>query len=164
MKNVFFTFCFILACALTLSAQSDKAAPSFKMLDKAENTDGPVLHFETNTVDFGEIVQESDPLRKIVFSNSGNAPLVIKNAKGSCGCTVPIWSKEPIMPGQTDTLTIRYDTKRIGQIRKSVSLYTNQSDDPYVLQVVGKVNPKPKEPEALPEKSPSILGKTEGQQ
>ena len=77
------------------------------------------MHFETSTVEFGEIVQNSDPVRKVVFSNTGNAPLVIKNAKGSCGCTVPIWSKEPIMPGQTDTLTIRYDTKRIGPIRKN---------------------------------------------
>ena len=156
MKNILFTFCLSLVLGFSLAAQ-DKETPTFKMMDKAENTDGPVIQFESNSVDYGTIEQGSEPIRKVTFANTGNAPLVIKNAKGSCGCTVPIWSKEPIMPGQVDTLSIRYDTKRIGKISKTVSLYTNQSDDPYVLRVVGEVKPKPKEPEALPEKSPNIL-------
>ena len=156
MKKILYTISFSLLIGLSLSAQ-EKSSPSFKLLDQEENTDGPIMYFETNTVDYGTIEQGSEPTRKVVFSNNGNAPLVIKNAKGSCGCTVPIWSKEPIMPGQTDTLTIRYDTKRLGKISKTVSLYTNQTDDAYVLRVVGEVKPKPKEPEALPEKSPNIL-------
>ena len=161
MKKFIVTFCFSFALLSGLMAQVETDLPASK--SEVENMDGPIMHFESNVVDFGEIVQDGDPFRKIAFTNTGNAPLVIKNAKGSCGCTVPLWSKEPIMPGQTDTITIRYDTKRVGPIRKSVTLYSNQSDEPYVLQVVGKVNPKPKEPEALPEKTPNILGKQQGQ-
>lgn len=159
MKNLLVTFCFSLLLTGGIFAQDVSEVPATKIANGEENADGPSMYFETNVVDFGEIVQDGDPFRKVVFTNTGNAPLVIKNAKGSCGCTVPIWSKEPIMPGQTDTLTVRYDTKRVGPIRKSVTLYTNQNEEPYTLQVIGKVNPKPKEPEALPEKSPNILGK-----
>ena len=59
-----------------------------------EDASGPIMSFETLTVDYGEIVQHSDPLRVAKFTNTGDEPLVISNARGSCGCTVPQWPKE----------------------------------------------------------------------
>ena len=57
----------------------------------------PVMTFETMEVDYGTIEQGSDPYRTFAFTNTGNAPLVIKSARGSCGCTVPEYSKTPVM-------------------------------------------------------------------
>jgi len=115
-------------------------------------TDGPVMSFDNLVVDYGEIEQHSDPLRIAKFTNTGSAPLVIKNARGSCGCTVPTYPKEPIMPGETAEMEIRYDTKRLGRINKTVTITTNQEGDAVVLKVVGSISkaateesvPKPK--------------------
>ena len=104
--------------------------------EKQENK-GPVMFLATTTVDFGTIEQDSDPYRKLPFENKGDSPLIITNAKGSCGCTVPTWPKEPVMPGAVDTMTIRYDTHRVGAIRKTVTVYTNQGDQPITIQVIG---------------------------
>ena len=114
------------------------------------------MTFESLTVDFGTIENGSEPLRVVKFTNTGTEPLVIKNARGSCGCTVPTWVKEPIAPGQSSTLEIRYDTKRTGTINKSVTITTNEGPDNHVLQVIGTVLP-PKEEKAVPQAEPSII-------
>lgn len=114
--------------------------------------DGPMMSFESLVVDYGEIEQHSDPLRVAKFTNTGTAPLIIKNARGSCGCTVPTYPKQPIMPGETAEIEVRYDTKRLGMINKTVTITTNQEGDPIVLKVKGKIHkatseesvPKPK--------------------
>ncbi|MCB0655412.1 MAG: DUF1573 domain-containing protein [Saprospiraceae bacterium] len=150
MKKFALLFILVAGFAVAHAQQAPAAA-------KAENN-GPVMYLSTTTVDFGTIEQDSEPYRKLPFENRGNSPLIITNAKGSCGCTVPTWPKEPIMPGATDTMTIRYDTHRIGAIRKTVTVYTNQGDQPLTIQVIGQINAKPAEPEALPEKKQSVLG------
>jgi hypothetical protein len=116
--------------------------------------DGPAMTFETFVVDYGTIEQNSEPLRTITFTNTGNEPLVIKNARGSCGCTVPTWPKEPIMPGEESKIEIRYATNRIGQFSKKVTLTTNAPGDPIVLTVKGNVL---KEKEGVPSAKPNIL-------
>ena len=65
-----------------------------------EKKDGPAFEFEQETIDYGKIEKGSDGLRVFVFTNIGNAPLVIENVKGSCGCTVPTKPEQPIMPGE----------------------------------------------------------------
>lgn len=122
----------------------------------AQDIEGPKMELETLDVDYGEIEQHADPLRKVAFSNTGTEPLVIKNARGSCGCTVPIWPKEPIMPGESEVIEIRYDTKRLGSFSKTVKITTNAGDDPIVLKVHGKVN-KPEGDENVPAAAPSLL-------
>lgn len=110
-----------------------------------EDASGPIMSFETLTVDYGEIVQHSDPLRVAKFTNTGDEPLVISNARGSCGCTVPQWPKEPVMPGETSQIEIRYDTKRLGKINKTVTITTNQGSEPVVLRVKGQISKAPAE-------------------
>lgn len=87
---------------------------------------GPVLSADNMTVDFGEVNYGGDGLREFHFKNTGTEPLMITNAKGSCGCTVPEWPKEPIRPGQSDVIKIKYDTKRSGPISKTVTITTNE--------------------------------------
>lgn len=112
---------------------------------------GPKMSLESSEVDYGEIEQNSDPLRSVKFTNTGNEPLIILNAKGSCGCTVPTYPREPIAPGESAEIEIRYDTKRLGAINKTVKVTTNDPEGEYVIRVKGNISPKPEE-EGLPEK------------
>ena len=60
-----------------------------------------------------------------MFTNTGKEPLIIEKAKGSCGCTVPEWPKEPIAPGETAVIKINYDEKRVGPYTKSITITSN---------------------------------------
>jgi hypothetical protein len=117
---------------------------------------GPVMTLTSEVVDYGEIIQNSDPVRKLKFTNTGSEPLIIKNAQGSCGCTVPIWPKEPIMPGETSEIEIHYATDRIGSIMKTVTISTNEEGVNHVITVKGNVKVKPAE-ESAPVKQATML-------
>ena len=86
---------------------------------------GAEISFDKSTHDYGEIQQSANGECVFVFTNTGNKPLKITNAKGSCGCTVPQWPREEIAPGATGEIKVRYDTKRIGVINKSVTIQSN---------------------------------------
>lgn len=104
---------------------------------------GPKMTFEANEVDYGVILQGSNPLRVFNFKNTGNQPLIISHAHGSCGCTVPGYPKEPILPGESGKIEVRYDTNRIGVFQKTISVSTNEGKDSHNLIVKGTVNAKP---------------------
>ena len=115
------------------------------------------IDFESKVVDYGVIEHNADGARKFVFTNNGTEPLIIKNAKGSCGCTVPTWPREPIAPGTTAEIGVKYATNRVGKFTKTITLTTNASKKPVILTVKGEVNPAPKEasaPERKTEGSP----------
>jgi hypothetical protein len=114
-----------------------------------KTTDGPMMTLESMEVSYGEIEQNSDPLRTVAFTNTGTEPLVISSARGSCGCTVPTYPKEPIMPGESSLIEIRYDTKRMGSINKTVKITTNDKVGTHVIRVTGKIHAKASE-ESLP--------------
>ena len=153
MKKIFLFLALFAGLTISLNAQEEVA-------QEEPVADGPVMTFESTTVEYGEIAKGSDPLRVVVFTNTGTEPLVINNARGSCGCTVPNWPKEPIMPGQSSQIEIRYDTKRVGPINKTVKIKTNEGDDvQHILYVKGKINDvKPEE--AVPASEPSLLAPT----
>ena len=103
------------------------------------------IDFESKVVDYGTIEHNSDGARKFVFTNNGTEPLQIKSAKGSCGCTVPTWPREPIAAGETAEIGVKYATNRVGPFTKTITLSTNASKKPVILTIKGKVNPAPKE-------------------
>jgi len=115
------------------------------------------IDFESRVVDYGVIEHNSDGQREFVFTNNGTEPLLIKNAKGSCGCTVPTWPREAIAPGETKTIGVKYATNRVGKFTKTITLTTNASKKPVILTIKGEVNPPVKEasaPERKTEGSP----------
>jgi hypothetical protein len=124
--------------------------------ETTKSASGPVMTFDKTDMDYGTIAQGADPLRKFKFKNTGTEPLVIKNARGSCGCTVPAYKKEPVMPGETSEIEVRYDTQRVGPFTKTVTIETNEGDQPRVLTIHGTVNEKPAEA-GVPTNAPSIL-------
>lgn len=156
MKSLLSLFAFCLSVGF-LTAQVE-ASPVGESTPQA----GPSMNFESTEVDYGTIEQNSDPLRIFNFTNTGDEPLVIKHAKGSCGCTVPTYPKEPIMPGETGIIEVRYDTKRIGPFTKTVTLTTNEESSRRVLKIKGKVNKPAEQPPAVPASAPSIFNGGEG--
>lgn len=123
---------------------------------KAENPNAPTITFETEVVDYGQIEKGADGQREFKFTNEGKEPLIITNAKGSCGCTVPSWPKEPIAPGASAVIKVKYDTQRVGPINKSVTVNSNAATPVKVLRIKGQVK-KPVQVKTTPEKEPSSL-------
>ncbi|NJB87674.1 hypothetical protein GGR26_003458 [Lewinella marina] len=108
------------------------------------------MTFEQTEIDYGTIQQNADPYRTFTFTNTGNQPIIITNAVGSCGCTVPSYSKAPVAPGEKGEIKVRYATDRLGKFRKRVTLTTNVSNEPVVLTIMGEVLDKPAQPNAVP--------------
>ncbi|MDT0648744.1 DUF1573 domain-containing protein [Autumnicola edwardsiae] len=97
------------------------------------------MQFKSETIDYGEIKKGSDGVRVFEFTNTGDAPLVIKDVASSCGCTIPTKPESPIAPGETGTIEVKYDTKRVGPIRKTVTVYSNAEEPTKALKIKGKV-------------------------
>jgi hypothetical protein len=103
-------------------------------------TGGPEMTVDKEVHDYGTIKQGANGSCEFAITNNGSEPLIISRAKGSCGCTVPEWPKEPIMPGESSVMTVRYDTKRVGAINKSVTITSNAVTNPtMVVRIKGKV-------------------------
>ena len=106
---------------------------------QVENPNAPEIAFETEVIDYGTIEKGADGLREFKFTNTGKSPLIISNARGSCGCTVPTWPKEPIKPGESNVIKVKYDTNRPGPINKSVTITSNAKTATKVLRIKGNV-------------------------
>jgi hypothetical protein len=108
--------------------------------------EGPKIEFEKEVHDFGTLKQYGDATTEFVFKNTGDAPLIITNARGSCGCTVPSWPKEPIKPGESASIKVKYDSKRVGPINKSVTVQSNAVNEPTkILRIKGMIEAAPKD-------------------
>ena len=105
----------------------------------AQNS-GPMISFDTDTIDYGEISKGSDGVRTFTFENTGDAPLEIQGVRSSCGCTIPKKPEAPIAPGEKGEITVRYDTNRVGVFRKTITVNTNVSSNSIIaLKIKGNV-------------------------
>lgn len=100
--------------------------------------------------DYGNVMQGGNGECEFKFTNNGKEPLVITNCMGSCGCTVPQCPKEPILPGKSSVIKVKYDTNRVGGIYKTVTVNSNAKSGNVVLTIKGNIEAKPVE-EAFPE-------------
>ncbi len=116
-------------------AQGNPTVPSAVEADP----NAPTMSFEKDAIDYGTIKQDADGNRTFTFTNTGKTPIVISEAHGSCGCTVPTYPKEPIMPGQKADIKVHYDTHRVGPFSKSVTVNSNAKNSPVVLRISGTV-------------------------
>ncbi|MAL58487.1 MAG: hypothetical protein CMC14_00415 [Flavobacteriaceae bacterium] len=97
------------------------------------------IEFKSDTIDYGEIAKGSDGVRVFEFTNTGSEPLIISDVKSSCGCTVPEKPKDPIAPGKNGQIKVKYDTNRVGPIRKTVTVYSNATEPIKALKIKGEV-------------------------
>ena len=134
MKNYFTYIAFFLFAIIAVKAQT----PGTK-IGENDTTSAPVMTFETIVIDYGTIEQNSNGERIFKFKNTGNEPLIITSATGSCKCTVPSYSKEPIKPGETGLITVKYDTKNIGNFEKNITIVSNAKNATIILKIKGTV-------------------------
>ena len=97
------------------------------------------ITFKSDTVDYGKIGKGSDGVRVFEFTNTGDAPLIVTDVKSSCGCTVPKKPKGPVAAGANGTIEVKYDTNRVGPIRKTVTVYSNADEPIKALKIKGEV-------------------------
>ncbi|WP_072879109.1 DUF1573 domain-containing protein [Salegentibacter echinorum] len=97
------------------------------------------IEFKTETIDYGKIEKGSDGVRIFEFTNTGNAPLIISDVTSSCGCTIPKKPEEPIQPGESGEIMVKYNTKLVGPIRRTVSVYSNAEEATKALKIKGRV-------------------------
>lgn len=133
MKKLFFSFT-LLASTFGVFAQTEPTVPS-----AVADPNAPTITFEKDAIDYGTIKQDANGDRVFVFTNTGKTPLTISEAHGSCGCTVPSYTKEPVMPGQKSEIKVHYDTHRVGPFSKSVTINSNAKNSPTVIRISGTV-------------------------
>jgi hypothetical protein len=101
--------------------------------------DAAAIEFETVQHDFGTILQGGNGTFEFVFKNTGKEPLILKNVRSSCGCTIPQWPREPVNKGEKGVIKVIYNTRITGNFSKSISVYSNAGSAPVVLKIRGKV-------------------------
>lgn len=136
----------LLAAIVIFGVTTSKAQETSKKIKtsaaKTAKVNGAGMVFESETIDYGTIAHNADGRREFVFRNNGNKPLIITNAVGSCGCTVPTFPKEPIAPGAKAVINVKYATDRVGQFSKTVTVTSNaEGQTTKVLTIKGNVLP-----------------------
>ena len=143
MKKIAITLSLCAFLGLTIKAQT------------GENIANPIaqtpaslaeIKFDAELHDFGTIAYAGNGTYEFKFKNTGKEPLIITDAQGSCGCTVPTYPKNiPIKPGDSEVIKVTYDTKRPGAFTKTVTLHSNAKTPEKVLTIKGVVESAPVE-------------------
>jgi hypothetical protein len=142
MQKLMLSFVLLVFTFISVNAQ-DAAQPV--------NPNAPEISFEKTSHDYGTIVQGGDGTCEFKFTNTGKEPLILSKPQSSCGCTIPTWPQEPILPGKSDVIKVTYNTQNIGPINKSVTVTSNAKTSRIVLTIKGNVVAKPAT--TLPEKT-----------
>ncbi|RMF04691.1 MAG: DUF1573 domain-containing protein [Bacteroidetes bacterium] len=100
------------------------------------------MTFEETTFDFGTVNEGEMVEHTYKFTNTGSEPLVLSDAKGSCGCTVPQWPREPIAPGQSGEITVQFNSKgKKGKRNQKVTITANTNPPQTFIYLTGEVKP-----------------------
>ncbi len=140
MKKFLSVFVAILGLSLSLTAQT--AVPSV-------DPNAPEIKFENPVIDYGSIEFEANGIREFKFTNVGKTPLTITAVTGECGCTAttidgkPGWPQEPILPGKSGVIKVKYDTKREGRFEKNVTVTSNAKEPSMKIRIKGEIKAKP---------------------
>ena len=134
MKNVFFLIAFFsLGIVSSLSAQDAVAVATSVKAEAA------AIDWDHTTYEFGQIPQNVPAKATFTLTNKGDKPLILKEVKPTCGCTVAAYDQDPILPGESTEITTTYNAKKEGSFQKRIKVLTNQSDDYIPLTLKGEV-------------------------
>lgn len=143
----------ILTLGLMTASCNENAAKKVKTenlkLAKERDTQikvgGAKIKFDKTEHDFG-VINEGDVVETVfTFTNSGKSELIITSAKASCGCTVPEWPREPIMPGEEALIKVKFNSDRKPNLQqKQITLVTNTEQGKEILKIKAQVTPKSK--------------------
>ena len=98
-----------------------------------QSTVGPEISIDNTVYDFGTIFKGASAIANYRITNTGDEPLIISSCKSSCGCLIPQCDKDPIMPGNSISISAKYDSKRIGRMNKMVTIYSNALNEPQIV-------------------------------
>lgn len=104
-----------------------------------KDQNAPVFEFVTDVIDYGTINVDADGTRVFKFKNIGKSPLVIERIQSSCGCTVPKKPEQPIMPGTTGEIEVKYNTHTPGGFSKAITVFSNATEPTKMLRIKGIV-------------------------
>lgn len=129
MKKLLSTLLLSLFCTLAVYAQ-----------EEAKNVAKPTISFQESKYDFGEIKQGDVVTHVFKFENTGEAPLILSNVSVTCGCTAPSWPKNPIAPGETADLHIKFNSRgKMGKQNKVITIHSNASNNVERVAITGTV-------------------------
>ena len=111
----------------------------FSMSVMAQPKADDVIKLNTEKHDFGKIKQNVPVIYFFEIKNTSDKPVVIENAWGSCGCTIPEVPKEPIMPGNTTKMKVQYSAAALTAFEKDVYIKLAGIEAPKVVKITGEV-------------------------
>jgi phage tail tube protein FII len=141
-KAVLFSLTLALA-ATSAFAQQKPATKTVPAATQATPVSGAQITFEKTKFDFGTVTEGDKVEHTFAFKNTGTEPLILSNVQTTCGCTVPQWPKEPIMPGQSGEIKATFNTTgKGGQQNKVVTIISNAKEGNSQVALVGNVKAK----------------------
>jgi len=121
-------------------AQDAKQVSSAGMQAAADNPNAAEIKFDMDEYNFGSAKQGDKVDYEFFFTNTGKEPLIITNASGSCGCTVPVWPKEPIKKGERAGIKVSFNTAgKQGMQDKTITINSNARTNPKIIHIKGNV-------------------------
>ena len=135
MKKILLAAFLVMGSVSLVSAQTAPAAAQ-------PNPNGPEMKFKgTEFHDFGTITERDEPYEhKFEFTNTGKSALIIQNVTAGCGCTIPEWYKQPILPGKSSVISVKYNSKgRVAPFTKEIFIKSNATQEPYTIRIKGTV-------------------------
>lgn len=129
LKNIFKLSTMLMALLLSIGE-----------LCQAQTKNTPIAEFDMVSYDFGEILQGKETEVIFTVTNKGDIPLIIEDINVSCGCMLIDWAKDPILPGQSSKIIVKYNTNIVGSIKRSIVVNTNdRRNDRILLMLTGDV-------------------------
>jgi len=120
---------------------SDIDPELLKVIQGNANGGTPRIRFDTESFDFGRIIQGKEIDHQFEFTNIGSAPLVINNVEATCGCTTPFYPFIPIEPGERGKISVHFNSKgRLGNQTPTITVYTNTDPGTFELQLKGVID------------------------
>ena len=141
MKKTFVTIALALGFGLSVNAQ-ESLVPTL-------DPNAAEMKFETEVLDYGTVKFDGNGIREFKVKNVGKSPLTITNVQGQCGCTTATidgkqgWPQEPILPGKSASIKVKYDTKRPGPFEKNVTITSTSKLNSVVVKIKGVVEAAP---------------------
>lgn len=130
-----FAFVILVACLVYSCSTSVK--------EDQKGNNNSRIEFASISYDYGKIAYESDGRCTFTFTNTSGHPLIINAVRTSCGCTDPEWPKEPVEPGKSGEIHVKYNTMIPGSFQKSITVFSNAVNSPVKLVIKGEVLPDP---------------------
>lgn len=145
MNKLIYSLFLVLSMSLTgvLNAQ-ESVIPN-------PDPNAPEMKFESEIIDFGSLEFDANGIREFKFTNTGKSPLTITAVTAECGCTTTTidgkqgWPAEPILPGKSGVIKIKYDTKRVGRFEKNITISSNGKFASKKVKIKGEIKAKPGE-------------------